>query len=199
KTLQPAHYGILFYSKGDIKNRFKEIRYPHKRDRKSVLFKDYGGKKGILHPFGSLCSDVWSDIHRIRHAKNRDNRPCQLPIHLLERIILMSSEAGNVILDPFVGTGTTALAAKKLDRNFIGFEKDCEYCKIAQNKIALQNSVSKVGDFYVSFHLNEIVTLRECNWSGLKEYFEIPQDVRQIDTQKIKLKCRYRKEAKFVQ
>ena len=34
KTLQPAHYGILFYSKGKVKNRFKEIRYPHKRDRK---------------------------------------------------------------------------------------------------------------------------------------------------------------------
>ncbi len=49
-------------------------------------------KKGILHPFGPLCSDIWSDIHRIRHAKNRDKHPCQLPPHLLERIILMSSE-----------------------------------------------------------------------------------------------------------
>lgn len=51
KTLQPAHYGILFYSKGELNGRFKEIRYPHKRDRKGILIKDYGGKKGILHPF----------------------------------------------------------------------------------------------------------------------------------------------------
>ncbi|STQ86318.1 site-specific DNA-methyltransferase [Helicobacter muridarum] len=188
KTLQPAHYGILFYSKGEAKSRFKEIRYPHKRDRKGVLVKDYGGKKSILHPFGPLCSDVWTDIHRIRHAKNRDNHPCQLPIHLLERIILMSSEEGDTILDPFLGTGTTALAAKRLGRNFIGFEKDEQYCKIAKEKIDSEYFVSQVGEFYVSFHLNEIVTLRECDWEGLEKYFEIPQNIKEIDIKKIKLK-----------
>ncbi len=188
KTLQPAHYGILFYSKGEVKSRFKEVRYPHKRDRKGILVKDYGGKKGILHPFGPLCSDVWTDIHRIRHTKNRDNHPCQLPIHLLERIILMSSEEGDTILDPFLGTGTTAIAAKRLGRNFIGFEKDEQYCEIAQDKIDSEYFVSQIGEFYVSFHLNEIVTLRECDWEGLKKYFEIPQNIKHIDIQKIKLK-----------
>lgn len=187
KTLQPAHYGILFYSKGDAKTRFKEIRYPHKRDRKGVLIKDYGGKKHILHPFGPLCSDVWTDIHRIRHAKNRDNHPCQLPIHLLERIILMSTEEGQTILDPFMGTGTTALAAKRLGRNFIGFEKDLEYAQIARNKIENEHFKSKLGDAWVSFYLNEIITLRECDWQDLKKYFFIPKDLKQIDTQKIKL------------
>ncbi|MBD5164540.1 site-specific DNA-methyltransferase [Helicobacter sp.] len=187
KTLQPAHYGILFYSKGEAKNRFKEIRYPHKRDRKGILVKDYGGKKGILHPFGPLCSDVWTDIHRIRHAKNRDNHPCQLPLHLLERIILMSSEEGDTILDPFLGTGTTALAAKRLGRNFIGFEKDNEYCQIAKNKIENETFISKVGKSWVSFYLNEIVSLRECDWENLKFYFEIPHNIKEVDKKKIKL------------
>lgn len=190
KTLQPAHYGILFYSKGEAKERFKEIRYPHKRDRKGVLIKDYGGKKGILHPFGPLCSDVWSDIHRIRHSKNRDKHPCQLPPHLLERIILMSTESGDVILDPFLGTGTTALAAKRLGRKFIGFEKDKEYCEIADNKIRAEKFISKIGDCYVSFHLNEIITLRECDWDTLKVFFEIPQNIKEIDIKKIKLKIK---------
>ncbi|TLD85761.1 site-specific DNA-methyltransferase [Helicobacter sp. MIT 05-5294] len=188
KTLQPAHYGILFYSKGEVKDRFKEIRYPHKRDRKGVLVKDYGGKKGILHPFGPLCSDVWTDIHRIRHAKNRDNHPCQLPLHLLERIILMSSEEGDTILDPFLGTGTTALAAKRLGRNFIGFEKDSEYCQIATTKIENEFFMSKIGENWVSFYLNEIVSLRERDWNNLKDYFEIPKDIREIDIHKIKFK-----------
>lgn len=187
KTLQPAHYGILFYSKGEVKNRFKEIRYPHKRDRKGVLVKDYGGKKGILHPFGPLCSDVWTDIHRIRHTKNRDKHPCQLPPHLLERIILMSSEEGDIILDPFLGTGTTAIAAKRLNRKFIGFEKDSEYCTIANKKIEAERFVSKIGESYVSFHLNEIITLRECDWNNIKSHFEIPQDSKEIDTRKIRL------------
>lgn len=187
KTLQPAHYGILFYSKTNDRSKFKEIRYPHKRDRKGVLIKDYGGKKNILHPFGPLCSDVWTDIHRIRHSKYRDEHPCQLPIHLLERIILMGTEENDIILDPFIGTGTTALAAKRLGRNFIGFEKDEKYCEIANKKINSENFISKIDKYWVSFYLNEIVSLREEDWNILKDFFEIPKDIKSIDTQKIKL------------
>ncbi len=163
------------------------IRYPHKRDRKGVLIKDYGGKKNILHPFGPLCSDVWTDIHRIRHSKYRDEHPCQLPIHLLERIILMSSEENDIILDPFMGTGTTAIASKRLGRNFIGFEKDKKYCEIANKKVKSENFLSKIGEYWVSFYLNEIVSLREKDWDMLKQYFEIPKDIKNIDIQKIKL------------
>lgn len=187
KTLQPAHYGILFYSKTNDRSKFNEIRYPHKRDRKGVLIKDYGGKKNILHPFGPLCSDVWTDIHRIRHSKYRDEHPCQLPIHLLERIILMSSEENDIILDPFMGTGTTAIASKRLGRNFIGFEKDKKYCEIANKKVKSENFLSKIGEYWVSFYLNEIVSLREKDWDMLKQYFEIPKDIKNIDIQKIKL------------
>lgn len=187
KTLQPAHYGILFYSKTNDRSKFNEIRYPHKRDRKGVLIKDYGGKKNILHPFGPLCSDVWTDIHRIRHSKYRDEHPCQLPIHLLERIILMSSEENDIILDPFMGTGTTAIASKRLGRNFIGFEKDKNYCEIANKKVKSENFLSKIGEYWVSFYLNEIVSLREKDWDMLKQYFEIPKDIKNIDIQKIKL------------
>ena len=187
KTLQPAHYGILFYSKTNDRSKFNEIRYPHKRDRKGVLIKDYGGKKNILHPFGPLCSDVWTDIHRIRHSKYRDEHPCQLPIHLLERIILMSSEENDIILDPFMGTGTTAIASKRLGRNFIGFEKDKKYCEIANKKVKSENFLSKIGESWVSFYLNEFVSLREKDWDMLKQYFEIPKDIKNIDIQKIKL------------
>ena len=70
KRLQPAHYGILFYAKDKKQNKFHQIRYPHKRCRKcKYLLKDYGGKKKMLHPFGSLVSDMWRDLHRIRHKK----------------------------------------------------------------------------------------------------------------------------------
>ena len=70
KTLQPAHYGILFYAKDAKQNKFYEIRYPHKRCRKcDYLHKDYGGKKGLLHPFGPLVPDTWTDIHRIKHKQ----------------------------------------------------------------------------------------------------------------------------------
>lgn len=189
KTLQPAHYGILFYAKNIRQNKFYEVRYPHKRCRKcGILHKDYGGKKASLHPFGSLVSDVWTDIHRIKHNKYRDEHPCQLPIHLLERIILMSTDEGDVVLDPFAGTGTTLIAAKRLGRQYIGFELDKEYVNIVQSKLKKEKSNSKVGNIWVSFFLKDIVTLRNKDWAKVLEFYQMPELTQAIDHSKIKLR-----------
>lgn len=186
KTLQPAHYGILFYAKEAKQNRFYEIRYPHKRCRKcNYLHKDYGGKKELLHSFGPLVPDTWTDIHRIRHKKNRDPHPCQLPIHLLERIILMSTDEGDTVLDPFLGTGTTAIAAKRLGRHYIGFELDELYATIAREKVEQQTPNSRVGDVWVSFHLDEIITIRDKDWEALQPAFYTPKSAKAIDDTKI--------------
>ncbi len=186
KTLQPSHYGILFYAKNSKNLKFYEIRYPHKRERKSkYLAKDYGGKKGLLHPFGPLVSDVWTDIHRIKHNKYRDEHPCQLPLHLLERLILMSTDENDIVLDPFNGTGTTALAAKRLGRNYICFDIDIDYVKITENKLLQEVANSKIGSSWVSFYLDNIVTIRDKDWNDLKQYFYIPQKIEEIDKQSI--------------
>ena len=188
KTLQPSHYGILFYVKNLKKLKFYEVIYPHKRDRKTgYLLKDYGGKKAMLHPFGPLISDVWTDIHRIKHNKRRDTHPCQLPIHLLERLILMTTDEKDLVLDPFIGTGTTAIAAKHLGRKYIGFEIDSKYVTIAKEKIEKTHNDSQIGDSWISFYLNEPRTIRNQDWSELKKYFHIPEDLREIDKTKIKL------------
>ena len=188
KSLQPSHYGILFYTKEAKNNKFYEIRYPHKRCRKcKYLQKDYGGKKKTLHPFGPLISDVWTDIHRVKHNKYRDNHPCQLPIHLLERIILMSSDEGDIILDPFSGTGTTALAAKRLGRNYIGIELDSEYVSISNNKLSMENPDSKIGDSWVGFYLNGVITIRDVDWEKVAKNYFIPEQIQTIDHTSIKL------------
>lgn len=182
KTLQPSHYGILFYVKNAKETKFYEIRHPHKRCRKcGYLHKDYGGKKGALHPFGPLVSDVWTDIHRVKHNKYRDDHPCQLPLHLLERIILMSTDEGDVVLDPFSGTGTTALAAKRLGRNFIGLELDSEYAQISEDKLRQEEPNSRIGNVWISFFLNRIVTLRDVDWEELSQYYLIPDPIEGVD------------------
>lgn len=189
KTLQPSHYGILFYAKDAKQLKFYEVRYPHKRDRKSnYLSKDYGGKKASLHPYGSLVSDVWTDIHRVKHNKYRDEHPCQLPIHLLERLILMTTDENDIILDPFSGTGTTAIAAKRLGRNYIGLELDATYVQIAKSKLAQESTCSKLGDWWVSFYLGEIVTLRDKDWQYLQEFFRLPTKHEDVDVTPITLK-----------
>ena len=161
---------------------------PHKRDRKSVyLSKDYGGKKAGLHPFGPLVSDVWTDIHRVKHNRYRDEHPCQLPIHLLERLILMSSDEGDTVLDPFMGTGTTALAAKRLGRKYIGIELDTKYVEIAESKLSEEVSDSKIGETWVSFFLRKVATLRNIDWESVAPYFIIPEDRKLIDVTEIEL------------
>lgn len=73
KTLLPNHYGILFYVEQPKGFKFFDLRIPHKVCREcDTYLKDYGGKKALMHPFGTIVSDVWTDIHRIRHKKTCD-------------------------------------------------------------------------------------------------------------------------------
>ena len=189
KSLQPAHYGILFYTKETKNSKIYELRCPHKRDRKDgYLLKDYGGKKDGIHPFGPLVSDVWTDISRIKHKNKRDSHPCQLPLHLMDRLILLSTDENDIVLDPFSGTGTTAISAKRLGRKYIGFELDSQYVDISNKKLEETMPDSKVGNSWVSFYLNDVVTIRNKDWENLKSYFEIPDPLKNVDFCKIKLK-----------
>lgn len=164
KTLLPAHYGILFYSKQPKGTKFYEIRAPHKKCRVcDAYLKDYGGKKDQMHPFGYLVSDVWTDIHRIRHRSRRDEHPCQLPVHLLERLILMTTDVGDVVLDPFLGTGTTAIAARKLQRRYIGIDIDPMYERIAREKLDQIKSPTLYQGCPVSLFLGKIQSIRDID------------------------------------
>lgn len=82
-------------------------------------------------------TDVWTDI---KFYKEERHHPTQKPIDLIKRIIKASTNEGMVVLDPFLGAGSTALAALELNRKFIGIELDPEYAKKAENRIKhLQN------------------------------------------------------------
>jgi len=182
KTLLPTHYGILFYAKNSRQLKFYDIRYPHHRCRKcNTLRKDYGGKKKRLHPFGPIVSDVWTDLHRIKHNKRRDKHPCQLPIPLMERLILMSTDEGDVVLDPFMGTGTTAVAAKRLGRNYMGTDIDENYVQIASGHADEVQSNSKIGNSWLSLYLDKVATLRDADWDEIQHHFDIPDPPPKID------------------
>ena len=91
---------------------------------------------------GSLkqMRDVWQlplvqGKERIRGKDNRAIHPTQKPEEMLRRIILASSNRGDVVLDPFLGSGTTTFVAKKLGRNWIGIETDKKYFKVAENRM----------------------------------------------------------------
>jgi tRNA G10 N-methylase Trm11 len=74
----------------------------------------------------------------------------------------MSSDPGDMILDPFLGTGTTAVAAKALGRHFIGIDLDPEYVQIARAKIA-QTVSSRWNGLYVSYFLGKLQSIRDVD------------------------------------
>ena len=73
---------------------------------------------------------------RLQKHFNHGNFHCTLkPIALMEYLIKMVTPKGGIVLDPFMGSGSTGIACKKLNREFIGIELDADYCKIAEARI----------------------------------------------------------------
>ena len=91
---------------------------------------------------------ICSGKERLRKDNNQRSHPTQKPEALLYRIILASTNKNDLILDPFLGSGTTAVVAKKLQRNFIGIEQDPEYISLARNRLSktkvLKDDVVKI-------------------------------------------------------
>ncbi|MDP6959505.1 MAG: site-specific DNA-methyltransferase, partial [Planctomycetota bacterium] len=99
--------------------------------------KDWVEKNGerfrMTHPsniWTDLCVPFWSMSENTPH-------PWQKPEKLVSRLIEASSSPKGLVVDPFLGSGTTAVVAKKLGRRFIGFEKDADYVRLAMKRLAL--------------------------------------------------------------
>lgn len=91
------------------------------------LMKSYNNDKQM--------KDVWTGPLTPKTEKKFGKHPTQKPLYLLERIIEASTRQGDLVLDPFLGSGTTGVAAKKLQRKFIGIETEKEFIDIAKNRM----------------------------------------------------------------
>ena len=85
---------------------------------------------------GSRLYDWFSDIQLVKNVSGeKSGHPCPVPVKLMERIIMLTTDEGDTVLDPFMGSGTTAVACKNTHRNFIGIEVDQGYCDIAEDRL----------------------------------------------------------------
>jgi site-specific DNA-methyltransferase (adenine-specific) len=80
--------------------------------------------------------DVWSVSRLHREHAERADHPTQKPLEIVERMVRASCPPGGVVLDPFMGSGTTAVAARRCGRHFTGFELNPEYCAIIEQRLA---------------------------------------------------------------
>lgn len=124
--LYPAHYSLLYYTKGKPKT-FRKIRTPIELCRHcGGEVRDYGGHRAAMNPKGVNLKDVWTDIPPVRHwkFKSKNRRANALSTKILDRVVEMSSEPGDLVLDPFGGSGTTFAVCETKHRHWIGTEID---------------------------------------------------------------------------
>lgn len=102
-----------------------------------------GGNFRDTHP-----SNIWTDISvPFWSMPENTDHPTQKPEKLLAKIILPSTNADDLILDPFAGSGTTAVVAKKLGRSFVAVESDEEYCLLAQKRLEMADTDKTIQGF----------------------------------------------------
>jgi adenine-specific DNA-methyltransferase len=128
---------ILWFTKSnEYTFNLDAVRVPQKYPKKKH-FK--GPKKGQLsgNPLGKNPSDVWEIPNVKANHVEKTIHPCQFPVELIERLVLSLTNEGDWVLDPFIGVGTTAIAALMHNRRAIGAEIVPEYVEIAKERIRL--------------------------------------------------------------
>lgn len=124
--LYPSHYSLLYFAKGKPRI-FHRPRVPIPQCRHcGGDIKDYGGHRKYLNPEGLNVTDVWNDIPPVRHQKYKTRGANELSVKLLQRVLEISTEPGDLVLDPFGGGGTTYYVAETMNRRWVGCEiEDC--------------------------------------------------------------------------
>lgn len=87
------------------------------------------------HPLGANPTDIWEFSPVKGNAKDRPDHPCPFPLPMIERIVKACSNPSDVVLDPFMGSGTTGIAALLHGRRFIGIEQEPKYLQVASERL----------------------------------------------------------------
>lgn len=147
RRLSGRYETILWFTKGDnYKFNLDPIRVPAKYPGK-LAFKGPNKGKPTGNPLGKNPSDFWhvvaddwdSGVWNIPNVKanhpEKTEHPCQFPVELVQRCIAALTEEGDLVLDPFLGVGSSAIAALMHARRFVGFERDSNYLTVAEQRI----------------------------------------------------------------
>ncbi len=183
KGLLNSHQVIFFYSKTqDFKfntlyrdysptTNLDQILQDRERNGngKSVYKRDENGNAIISkEKKGVPLSDVWEIPYLNPKAKERTGYPTQKPVLLLNQIINIATDEGDLVLDPFCGSGTTCVSAKSLNRNYIGIDISMDAVELANSRleemiISESNLLNKGSDDYLEKTEKELAILQNIN------------------------------------
>jgi site-specific DNA-methyltransferase (adenine-specific) len=132
------------FNVNDVKLR-RKVLAPYKDEKRNP--KDW--KQNDTGNFrDTFPSNIWNDISvPFWSMPENTDHPTQKPEKLLAKIILASTKKGNIVFDPFLGSGTTAVTAKKLGRKYVGVEVDEYYCCLAEKRLELAEKEKRIQGY----------------------------------------------------
>ncbi len=136
RSFSSVHDTIGFFVKRkDYYFDLDAVRIPYDAETKKARSRSiFIGAKWL--EVGYNPKDVWSVSRLHREHPERADHPTQKPLEIIERMVKASCPPGGVVLDPFMGSGTTAIAARQAGRHFTGFELNSAYCDIIRERLA---------------------------------------------------------------
>ena len=136
RMIMPAHYSIICFSKGEarplpfLSNNSTE-EFTALKEFYCLRANCVSRRNRISLTDQTYLTDLWHDVHRLKHNSRRVNHPCQLPPALMRRLFGVFTKAGEITLDCFNGAGTSTLVAEQMNRRYIGIELSAQYHEIA--------------------------------------------------------------------
>lgn len=140
-SFTPQYEMALVLRKGDdVKFNKEAVRIPYDPETitaylRDTRYKDMVARREHLEK-GKFATNILRIPSLKGTSKEKCGHPSQKPLALIEKLVLCSTDEGDVVLDPFLGSGTTAVAAQFLNREWIGIERDPEYIKMVKERIA---------------------------------------------------------------
>lgn len=133
--LYPAHYALLYFTKGNPDSFNRPKISPSTCRKCGEYIKDYGGyKKYIID--GINLSDFWEDLSPVRHKNIKNRTANELPLELVNRIVRISGREGGIIVDPFIGSGTSMIAALEGGMKFLACDREESCFSTSVNRVS---------------------------------------------------------------
>jgi site-specific DNA-methyltransferase (adenine-specific) len=139
-SFTPSYEMILILRKSEIVKFNKDaVRIPYDEKTINLYLRDkrYKDKQARIEHLekGRYSTNIISIPSLKGASKEKCGHPSQKPLELISKLIMCSTDVEDIVLDPFLGSGTTAVAAEMLGRKWIGIEKDKDYCSICENRL----------------------------------------------------------------
>jgi site-specific DNA-methyltransferase (adenine-specific) len=194
RMIMPAHYSILCFTKGKSDNIPGLFRNNHSIDELDSLItiKEFycnrascvnKRKKDFVDDKSSI-TNLWWDIHRLKHNSKRVDHPTQLPPMFMNRLISLFTNEGDIVLDPFNGSGTTSLCAVKMNRKYFGIELSEKYFKLSLDRhTELENGIDP-------FRKQDVTPKAKNSYVKRleKQKYEVDKKTLQLDVKQLSIK-----------